>query len=229
MEQQVNTHDLRRLQSKAKQQLSQDDYDYFVYVLNEYWQYRNVDGLMLCLLSVLDTPAKLDLLNDVRDVIDEKDVERFDVVAPFKKMAHPPRSKPGTLQRHADVPDGTPSVKGSNRTSGQRREAIQVRQITLNRASDHASLGFSICGGREHGMGVFVSSVDQGSLAERSGLRVGDRLLDVNGMNFEHVAHSTAVKVLKSPGRIVLVVKPAKRPAGSRAAPLRVDEPQAPR
>eukprot|EP00117_Sycon_ciliatum_P007688 scpid33521/ scgid10693/ Whirlin len=238
MDASANSHDLRRLQAKAQQILSQDDNDYFNYVLNEYWQYRNVDGLVLCLLSVLDTPVKLDLLNGVRDIIDEKDVERFDVVAPFKKMANPP-VKQATLQRRDQLRSGNASSAGNavgstdaggsmaGSTAGNHREqpVQQLRQVTLNRMSDRQSLGFSICGGREHGMGVYVSTLDPGSLAERSGLRVGDRLLDVNGMNFEHVAHSTAVKVLKSPGRIVLLVRPAKRPAGgSRAAQLRVEE-----
>ena len=222
----ANSHDVRRVQAKAKRQLSQDDFDYFVYVLNEYWQYRNVDGLVLCLLSVLDTPIKLDLLNDVRDVIDEKDIERFDGVVPFDKMAHPPLSQQATLPRHARTTTQGGGAGGRQGGSSRRqeREPAQVRQVTLIRTVGQSTLGFSICGGRENGMGVFVSSVDPGSLAERSGLRVGDRLLDVNGMNFEHVAHSTAVKVLKSPGRVVLVVRPSKRPAGGRVNQLRVEE-----
>ncbi|XP_065828055.1 PDZ domain-containing protein 7-like isoform X2 [Oscarella lobularis] len=60
------------------------------------------------------------------------------------------------------------------------------------------SLGFSIRGGKEHGLGVFVSHVEAHSDAARRGLRVGDKIVEVNGIEFNRIAHSSAVKVLKS-------------------------------
>uniref|UniRef100_A0A8C6YJU4 PDZ domain-containing protein n=1 Tax=Naja naja TaxID=35670 RepID=A0A8C6YJU4_NAJNA len=45
-------------------------------------------------------------------------------------------------------------------------------------------LGFSIRGGSEHGVGIYVSLVEPGSLADKEGLRVGDRILKVNDKSF---------------------------------------------
>ena len=214
----------RRVQKRAAQLLTTDDQDYLHVVINEYWAYRDVDRLVLCLLSALDTPAKLDLVQDIRDLIDEQDLPRFDKIAPFTKMAHPPSLQAALRRPHSFA--GSETHQGREASGGGEQSArsmSQLKTVTLVRPDEGTSLGFSICGGWEHKMGIFVSTVDPGSAAERNGLGVGDRLLDVNGMNFERVAHSTAVKVLKSPGRVVLIVRQAKRP-GNRLNQLRVDE-----
>ena len=56
--------------------------------------------------------------------------------------------------------------------------------------------GLSICGGIEHGLGVFVSETKPDSAAERSGLRVGDEILSVNGVDFLLVTCRAAAKVM---------------------------------
>lgn len=58
--------------------------------------------------------------------------------------------------------------------------------------------GFGICvkGGKDAGHGVFISRIEEGSLAERSGLRPGDTILEVNGTPFTTVSHDEALKVL---------------------------------
>uniref|UniRef100_A0A8B9MGE6 PDZ domain-containing protein n=1 Tax=Accipiter nisus TaxID=211598 RepID=A0A8B9MGE6_9AVES len=63
------------------------------------------------------------------------------------------------------------------------------------RRKAHEGLGFSIRGGAEHGVGIYVSLVEPGSLAEREGLRVGDQILGVNGKSLDRVTHAEAVKV----------------------------------
>uniref|UniRef100_A0A672KSQ9 PDZ domain-containing protein n=1 Tax=Sinocyclocheilus grahami TaxID=75366 RepID=A0A672KSQ9_SINGR len=60
----------------------------------------------------------------------------------------------------------------------------------------HEGLGFSIRGGSEHGVGIYVSLVEPGSSAEREGLRVGDQIMKVNNMVFDRVTHGEAVKVM---------------------------------
>lgn len=58
--------------------------------------------------------------------------------------------------------------------------------------------GFGICvkGGKDSGHGVYVSRIEEGSLAERAGLRPGDSILEVNGTPFTSVSHDEALKVL---------------------------------
>ncbi|XP_063792500.1 whirlin isoform X2 [Pseudophryne corroboree] len=70
-----------------------------------------------------------------------------------------------------------------------------VRKVILKRNKNQEGLGFSIRGGVEHGIGIYVSLVEPGSLAEEEGLRVGDQILKANGRSLDRVSHSEAVKV----------------------------------
>lgn len=72
----------------------------------------------------------------------------------------------------------------------------EIRQVTLKRSKSHEGLGFSIRGGSEHGVGIYVSLVEPGSSAEREGLRVGDQIIKVNNVVFDRVTHGEAVKVM---------------------------------
>ncbi|XP_051552466.1 whirlin-like isoform X2 [Myxocyprinus asiaticus] len=82
----------------------------------------------------------------------------------------------------------------------------EIRQVTLKRSKSHQGLGFSIRGGSEHGVGIYVSLVEPGSSAEREGLRVGDQIMKVNNMVFDRVTHGEAVKVLKGSKKLSMSV-----------------------
>ncbi|NXK32215.1 WHRN protein, partial [Piprites chloris] len=84
----------------------------------------------------------------------------------------------------------------------------------LRRSKAHEGLGFSIRGGAEHGVGIYVSLVEPGSLAEREGLRVGDQILGVNGKSLDRVTHAEAVKVLKGCKKLNLSVHSVGRIPG---------------
>lgn len=70
----------------------------------------------------------------------------------------------------------------------------ELRQVIMKRHKSNEGLGFSIRGGSEHGVGIYVSLVEPGSLAEKQGLRVGDQIMKVNDRIFEKVTHAEAVK-----------------------------------
>lgn len=53
-----------------------------------------------------------------------------------------------------------------------------IKKITLKR-DNLGDLGFSIRGGAEYHLGIFISWVDAGSAAAKSGLLVGDQILQV--------------------------------------------------
>nr|KAF6434839.1 whirlin [Molossus molossus] len=90
----------------------------------------------------------------------------------------------------------------------------EVRLVSLRRAKAHEGLGFSIRGGSEHGVGIYVSLVEPGSLAEKEGLRVGDQILRVNDKSLSRVTHAEAVKALKGSKKLVLSVYSAGRIPG---------------
>lgn len=45
------------------------------------------------------------------------------------------------------------------------------------------------------GLGVYISRIEEGSVAERAGLRPGDTILEVNGNPFTTLTHDEALKV----------------------------------
>lgn len=74
---------------------------------------------------------------------------------------------------------------------------LTTRTVTMSRDQQDTH-GFGICvkGGKDAGLGVYISRIEEGSLAERSGLRPGDTILEVNGTPFTTVSHDEALKVL---------------------------------
>ena len=187
---------LREFQRTVSQLLSPEDKDYLFYAMKEYNTYKSVAKLMLALNSCLDTPEKLDLLPYVRDLIPKHDKKRFDSLAPYNRMAHPLKLNRAT---------GDALDKLTNDSEGEGTEK-SLRIVTLQR-SPGSSLGFSIRGGREHDLGIFVSHVDSFSLAEQCGLQVGDQILAVNGISFDRLSHSSAVLILKSHDNLKIEVK----------------------
>ncbi|XP_077665701.1 protein scribble homolog isoform X15 [Eretmochelys imbricata] len=79
-----------------------------------------------------------------------------------------------------------------------------ISEICLVKAG--GPLGLSIVGGSDHSShpfgihepGVFISKVIPHGLASRSGLRVGDRILEVNTIDLRHATHQEAVNALLS-------------------------------
>ncbi|XP_070078617.1 protein scribble homolog isoform X27 [Equus caballus] len=98
-----------------------------------------------------------------------------------------------------------------------------LSEICLPRAG--GPLGLSIVGGSDHSShpfgvqepGVFISKVLPRGLAARSGLRVGDRILAVNGQDVREATHQEAVSALLRPClELVLLVRRDPPPPGMR-------------
>nr|XP_022914234.1 whirlin isoform X1 [Onthophagus taurus] len=86
---------------------------------------------------------------------------------------------------------------------------LSTRTITMVRDPADGTHGFGICvkGGKEAGVGVYISRVEEGSVAERAGLRPGDSILEVNGTPFTGISHEEALKMLKSCRKLSMTVK----------------------
>ncbi|XP_043475923.1 whirlin isoform X6 [Leptopilina heterotoma] len=80
-------------------------------------------------------------------------------------------------------------------------QELTVRTVTMTREPPESHHGFGICvkGGKDadaqSGVGVYISRVEEGSVAERAGLRPGDTILEVNGTPFRAVTHEEALKI----------------------------------
>nr|XP_015833715.1 PREDICTED: whirlin [Tribolium castaneum] len=73
---------------------------------------------------------------------------------------------------------------------------LATRTVTMVRDPQDGTHGFGICvkGGKDAGVGVYISRVEEGSVAERAGLRPGDSILEVNGTPFTGISHEEALK-----------------------------------
>ncbi|XP_075698528.1 PDZ domain-containing protein 7 isoform X2 [Rhinoderma darwinii] len=97
--------------------------------------------------------------------------------------------------------------RGSSTPSDSSSEDGMRRIVHLYTSSDDSCWGFNIRGGKEFGLGIFVSKIDPGGIAEERGIKVGDQVLAANGVNFEDISHSKAVEVLKGLTHIMLTIK----------------------
>lgn len=85
----------------------------------------------------------------------------------------------------------------------------ETYEIHIERTS--AGLGLSIAGGkgstpfRGDDEGIFISRVTEGGPADLAGLRVGDKVLKVNGVSVVDVDHYQAVEVLKACGAVLVL------------------------
>ena len=67
--------------------------------------------------------------------------------------------------------------------------------------------GFNLHGERNVQAGQTISAVDDGSEAQKAGLRVGDKVVEVNGTNVEKVSHGDVVKRIKmNPNEVCMLV-----------------------
>ncbi|NXE07931.1 WHRN protein, partial [Lophotis ruficrista] len=184
---------VRRLHQALTALLSEAERERFILCLNAYHGRRNVCDLVRSLRALLDGPRRRQLLPLLRLVLPRSDQLLFDQYTAEGPYLLPPGRPP---------PAPAPPVPG------------ELRQVTLRRSKAHEGLGFSIRGGAEHGVGIYVSLVEPGSLAEREGLRVGDQILGVNGKSLDRVTHAEAVKVLKGCKKLNLSVHSVGRIPG---------------
>ncbi|KAJ8272709.1 hypothetical protein GJAV_G00092490 [Gymnothorax javanicus] len=112
----------------------------------------------------------------------------------------PSSPKPGRARSHSPPP----AQSQANHLARSLEDEYPVEEVTLVKMG--GPLGLSIVGGSDHAShpfgvtepGVFISKVIPHGLACRSGLRVGDRILEVNGIDLRHATHQEAVHALLS-------------------------------
>uniref|UniRef100_A0A3P9LTG6 Whirlin n=1 Tax=Oryzias latipes TaxID=8090 RepID=A0A3P9LTG6_ORYLA len=178
---------VRKLHNALNLLLNDFEREQFIHCLNVYHSKRNVYDLVQTLNVILNAPSKRQLLPMLRLVIPRSDQLLFEQY-----------TSEGLYLNTSS--DGTPPG--------------ELRQVTMKRHKSQEGLGFSIRGGSEHGVGIYVSLVEPGSLAEKQGLRIGDQIMKVNDKVFDKVTHAEAVKVLKGSKKLSLSVRSVGRIPG---------------
>uniref|UniRef100_A0A8C3QTC4 Protein scribble homolog n=1 Tax=Cyanoderma ruficeps TaxID=181631 RepID=A0A8C3QTC4_9PASS len=130
---------------------------------------------------------------------------------------HSPPPPPGPGD---SPPEETPAPPRNHLSKGL-EDQYPIEEIHLVKAG--GPLGLSIVGGSDHSShpfgihepGVFISKVIPRGLASRSGLRVGDRILEVNSIDLRHATHQEAVNALLSNAQeLTMVVRRDPPPPG---------------
>ncbi|CAN9506414.1 unnamed protein product [Ophioblennius macclurei] len=120
-----------------------------------------------------------------------------------------PGGSPGQSRARAHSPpppepSDSPDQEEDGLGPGNHRleDEYPIEEVTLMKSG--GPLGLSIVGGSDHAShpfginepGVFISKVIPHGLACQSGLRVGDRILEVNAIDLRHATHQEAVRAL---------------------------------
>ena len=146
--------------------------------LNDYEIRRNLVGFVECLRVILNTNQKRQLIFPIREyAVRSSDYKKFNKLLVSYGIAA--------------------SAGGSNSqavSKKQKDDLTGVHKIEIKK-DQNGEWGFNIRGGSEHGVGIFVSWVDPGSIAASKGLKVGDQILKANDVSFENIGHQPAVQV----------------------------------
>ncbi|KAG5682631.1 hypothetical protein PVAND_011972 [Polypedilum vanderplanki] len=90
--------------------------------------------------------------------------------------------------------------------------ALKEERLEIHIERTSAGLGLSIAGGKGStpykgdDEGIFISRVTEGGPADLAGLRVGDKVLKVNGVSVHDADHYDAVEVLKACGAVLVLL-----------------------
>ncbi|KAI6205663.1 hypothetical protein M3Y94_00817900 [Aphelenchoides besseyi] len=169
-------------------------------------------------------------------VIQHEDERRPSVVSLTKKSSsteipetvqRPVRNGPKSSLKHPPIyntPEGSetsyipktssPPPKGSQTSipANDSNSSFETRRLLIRRDTNNG-FGLSIAGGVnstpyiDNDSGLFVSKLTSGAPAERAGLRIGDKLLEVNGTSMVNQRHDVAVQCMqKNPNAVELLV-----------------------
>ncbi|KAJ1526097.1 hypothetical protein ONE63_009262 [Megalurothrips usitatus] len=133
-----------------------------------------------------------------------------------------------TLTIGAPLDDASSTASVSHREEGVEDE--QYHAVELNRGT--RGFGFSIRGGREfQNMPLFVLQIaENGPASLDNRLKVGDQIIEINGINTKNMTHAEAIEIIRNGGPSVrLLIKrggrvppppsldPCMRPSSSQA------------
>ncbi|XP_045189778.2 uncharacterized protein LOC123547069 isoform X2 [Mercenaria mercenaria] len=177
-------------------------------ILKDYQRRRDVARLVVGLDLILRTYTKLELLKYVRYFVWQRHLDEFDRLTQFQ-MKFRRRRRQHRKAHLLQIPDHRSIASTSTNASG--RGIKDVRVFTVHREKEEPSLGFCVRGGSEHGLGIYVSEIEEDSAAAKSGLETGDKILEVNNISLRGVASSSAIKVLTGSNRLKLVIQRTKK------------------
>ncbi|XP_056325881.1 delphilin isoform X2 [Danio aesculapii] len=198
-------------------------------VLKQFAAERKVDWLASVLPDILTTEEQQQLISNIRIFIPKKHRQRFDEAVSQSLINRMCRSKslgePQNRLRRSRSQDHHERPQGSKRASSVPRDTgdepaqndrtlrksntmiptqyvTGVNQRTIRVYRGKKSFGFTL---RGHAP-VWIDSVMPGSPAEACGLKTGDRILFLNGLDMRNCSHEKVVSMLQGSGAMPSLV-----------------------
>ncbi|KAG7325192.1 hypothetical protein KOW79_011508 [Hemibagrus wyckioides] len=190
-------------------------------VLKQFAAERRVDWLASVLPDILTTQEQQQLISNVRIFIPKKHRQRFDEAVSQSLLNRVCRSKSvsetgqnrlrrSRSQEHHERPHGSkrassvPRDTGENHERGHKKSSAGIssmpptgaNQRTIRVYRGKKSFGFTL---RGHAP-VWIDSVIPDSPAEGCGLKPGDRILFLNGLDMRNCSHEKVVSMLQGSG-----------------------------
>ncbi|TRY83991.1 hypothetical protein DNTS_009938 [Danionella cerebrum] len=198
-------------------------------VLKQFAAERKVDWLASVLPDILTTEEQQQLISNIRIFIPKKHRQRFDEAVSQSLLNRVCRSKslgeshnrlrrsrsqdhherPQGSKRASSVPRDTGNDPGQNQrvlrksnTMVPSQYVTGINQRTIRVYRGKKSFGFTL---RGHAP-VWIDSVLPGTPAEACGLKPGDRILFLNGLDMRNCSHEKVVTMLQGSGAMPSLV-----------------------
>ncbi|KAI5108569.1 leucine-rich repeat-containing protein 1 [Silurus meridionalis] len=172
------------------------------------------------------------LVNDVADdTWDNRAMNRMSTIR-FLDDDDDDDDKEGTLLRRATPHPG--ELRTMKKTAENLRNDLNAakgldsnkNELLIKVSGLRDGLGISIAGGRgslpfiQNDEGIFISRVSKGGPAEKAGVHIGDRVLEVNGQDMQGVSHHEAVSTLHQAGGCIemKILRQRLEPAENRVS-----------
>ncbi|NWZ39726.1 ZO3 protein, partial [Brachypodius atriceps] len=128
--------------------------------------------------------------------------------SPTATAAPRPALLPADLLEAVERDGHSPPTSPTARAAHKDRYSTNSRVVRFVKAK---SVGLRLAGGND--VGIFVSSVQEGSLADSQGVREGDQILQVNDTSFQNLTREEAVEYLMAlpPGEEVTLWTQSKQ------------------
>eukprot|EP00063_Salmo_salar_P094638 XP_014069473.1 PREDICTED: uncharacterized protein LOC106612641 [Salmo salar] len=143
--------------------------------------------------------------HDRGDIQEDRKLQRCRAQQAGPSPQSPPHSTENLASSGKQVQAGA-----ADRTSSHKSVISKVPlRLQIKVCGQRGSLGISIAGGKgslpykERDEGIFISRVSKGGPSEKAGVHIGDRVLEVNGLDMQEVSHHEAVTVLRNAGSCI--------------------------
>ncbi|XP_052100288.1 uncharacterized protein LOC127734453 isoform X2 [Mytilus californianus] len=193
-----------QLYQSIKQVLSNEERQFLYKSLKEYKGCHDTDKLALQLCRLCTSSENVEIVRFVWTEIIHGQSAEFDQI--LKEYPVEQFQNQQIILKADNLRREKPFKSHTGRLFDEDSPTGNLHLIKIHKAEDN-NIGFCIRGGLEHGLGVYVSGVDQGSAAEESTLQIGDKILEANNISLQRLPSSSAVKVLTGSNQLKLLVE----------------------